>query len=144
MLVCVCVCVGGGRGVLNTLRSSFKSRKDEIIFHHVRAVWFNWAHSCEEENCEGNTWTQLRLSANEHANCGALTHAHTSTHTNTCLTLLMRLSLMCRSCCCASCMCKRFWRTSPLPSIALCKSKGKTDVIIIIIIFKKNKGVILY
>lgn len=34
----------------------------------------------------------------------------------------MRLSLMCRSCCCASCMCRRFWRTSPLPSMALCKA----------------------
>lgn len=38
------------------------------------------------------------------------------------LTLLMRLSLMCRSCCCASCMCRRFWRTSPFPSMALCKA----------------------
>lgn len=38
------------------------------------------------------------------------------------LTLLMRLSLMCRSCCCASCMCRRFWSTSPFPSMALCKA----------------------
>lgn len=42
------------------------------------------------------------------------------THRHRCLTLLMRLSLMCRSCCCASCICKRFWRTRPLPSSALC------------------------
>lgn len=77
----VCVCVSwGGVGGLNTLRSSFKSREDAIIFHHVGAVWFNWAQRCEGENGEGSTWTQLRLSAHKHANYGAHTHTHTHKH----------------------------------------------------------------
>lgn len=38
------------------------------------------------------------------------------------LTLLMRLSLMWRNCCCASCMCRRFWSTRPFPSMALCRA----------------------
>lgn len=52
-------------------------------------------------------------------------HTHAHPHTHMYLTLLMHLSLMCNNCCWASCMCRRFWRMSPLPNMAFCKEKVK-------------------
>lgn len=56
-------------------------------------------------------------------------HTHAHPHTHMYLTLLMHLSLMCNNCCWASCMCRRFWRMSPLPNMAFCKEKVKPCIL---------------